>query len=623
MQNMTSLLLTSLHLFPLSLCFRLYLLAFDFFRTPNVMIWSHISLIVWWLPRRILFANIHMCQYNKQVSDVYHAIPGLSCRLWRVLTAPSASKLMLRLLGYTMPITSATNRSDTSEETCPVDDNNALPLGVCGDVMVNPDLPLQGCAGKSLAKFYPKYKSYSKTSLRGSGTATDAGAAKAQEELVIGSNADNDDQVVHAMNGPVNSNSATLEHGKDDEEEEEKKQQEAAIEAAWQLALQPLAQTREGAWASGATGTEVGEGDDRKDALSSGREVKKAAVVASVASSLTTAVDHNNDNNGNAISEERKSEIATENDKESFSEPQIIAATPISSESSPATPPAHTATAAKATIQSAILAKRTTSGGEHFECGSSSSSSSTSSRPVKQPLVAILVSTTSRGVVKKGKTKALSAPELEKRMAWVEDTTKTLDFSELVLFTTMLPSLAASLECGYRYKAVIGFDTGDLLYDTVKTQTAVADWLQKHWVAVAKARGIEAAYQLLPVRNTLKKPGPVFNALAAAVSGNGGNGGGAIAGSRATTAAAEVADVADYIYRVNDDTEFKRDSWTSKFVKALQKLRSSDESPLLGVVGPSCPQGNRAILTHDFTHKTHLAVFGTYYPPELVCTCSQ
>jgi hypothetical protein len=225
--------------------------------------------------------------------------------------------------------------------------------------------------------------------------------------------------------------------------------------------------------------------------------------------------------------------------------------------------------------------------------------------------------------VKKGKTKALSAPELEKRMAWVEDTTKTLDFSELVLFTTMLPSLAASLECGYRYKVVVGFDTGDLLYDTVKTQTAVADWLQKYWVAVAKARGIEAAYQLLPVRNTLKKPGPVFNALAAAVSGNGGNGGGAIAGSRATTAAAEVADVADYIYRVNDDTEFKRDSWTSKFVKALQKLRSSDESPLLGVVGPSCPQGNRAILTHDFTHKTHLAVFGTYYPPELVCTCSQ
>lgn len=35
-------------------------------------------------------------------------------------------------------------------------------------------------------------------------------------------------------------------------------------------------------------------------------------------------------------------------------------------------------------------------------------------------------------------------------------------------------------------------------------------------------------------------------------------------------------------------------------------------------MGPHCQQGNTHILTHDFTHRTHLEIFnGTYYPPEL------
>merc|ERR1712147_160284 len=38
----------------------------------------------------------------------------------------------------------------------------------------------------------------------------------------------------------------------------------------------------------------------------------------------------------------------------------------------------------------------------------------------------------------------------------------------------------------------------------------------------------------------------------------------------------------------------------------------------VGAVGPMCKQGNRKILTHDFTHRKHMDIFeGTYYPPEL------
>jgi hypothetical protein len=37
-----------------------------------------------------------------------------------------------------------------------------------------------------------------------------------------------------------------------------------------------------------------------------------------------------------------------------------------------------------------------------------------------------------------------------------------------------------------------------------------------------------------------------------------------------------------------------------------------------GAVGPLCRQGNTKILTHDFTHRLHMEVFGMeYYPPEL------
>mmetsp|Transcript_54175 Transcript_54175/g.69618 ORF Transcript_54175/g.69618 Transcript_54175/m.69618 type:complete len:1738 (+) Transcript_54175:104-5317(+) len=206
------------------------------------------------------------------------------------------------------------------------------------------------------------------------------------------------------------------------------------------------------------------------------------------------------------------------------------------------------------------------------------------------PLVSVLVSTTSRGVVKKGKTKELSKKELAARMKWVEDTTLALDLESLVLFSTMLPSLEATLECGFRYLVVVGFDIGDLYFDSPKTQQLVKAWIDKHVVAAARARNIDCSYSLLPVDNPLKKPGPVFNAMAASLG-------------------KEV----EYIYRVNDDTEFVGAHWTSKFTQALATMGG----PAFGVVGPSCPQGNRAILTHDFTHRAHIEIFGTYYPEVL------
>lgn len=65
-----------------------------------------------------------------------------------------------------------------------------------------------------------------------------------------------------------------------------------------------------------------------------------------------------------------------------------------------------------------------------------------------------------------------------------------------------------------------------------------------------------------------------------------------------------------YYYRVNDDTIMETTSWTEKLVDQLQRYNPAN----IGVVGPWCKDGNTAILTHDFVHRTHIDIFGFYYP---------
>lgn len=70
-------------------------------------------------------------------------------------------------------------------------------------------------------------------------------------------------------------------------------------------------------------------------------------------------------------------------------------------------------------------------------------------------------------------------------------------------------------------------------------------------------------------------------------------------------------DNATYFFRSNDDTEYKSTNWIAPMIDALHAF----DPPLLGVVGPLCKEGNTDILTHDFTHRTHMEIFNTYYPP--------
>lgn len=77
---------------------------------------------------------------------------------------------------------------------------------------------------------------------------------------------------------------------------------------------------------------------------------------------------------------------------------------------------------------------------------------------------------------------------------------------------------------------------------------------------------------------------------------------------------------ADYAFRTNDDTAFPpQPDWADRFIA---DLRSRSPVANLGVVGPSCGRGNTDILTHDFVHRTHAAIFNFHYPRSLPGECA-
>ena len=76
----------------------------------------------------------------------------------------------------------------------------------------------------------------------------------------------------------------------------------------------------------------------------------------------------------------------------------------------------------------------------------------------------------------------------------------------------------------------------------------------------------------------------------------------------------ELAEIAskecDYIYQLGDDIEILTSEWEETFIEKLK------ESNNIGVVGP-LDRNNKNILTQSFVHKTHLDIFGEYYPKEI------
>ena len=151
--------------------------------------------------------------------------------------------------------------------------------------------------------------------------------------------------------------------------------------------------------------------------------------------------------------------------------------------------------------------------------------------------------------------------------------TRTLEkpaLSNISLVKICLPSIYKFMETKYNYMIYVGIDKGDFL-ETFKEYLETK--FDKMKVVVASGGSFTKT----------------VNAIAREAYKDG----------------------MDYLVRINDDTTFETDKWTSQGIQTLQKF-----SPVnIGVVGPTCKEGNTAILTHDMVHRTHLEIFDFYYPP--------
>lgn len=155
-----------------------------------------------------------------------------------------------------------------------------------------------------------------------------------------------------------------------------------------------------------------------------------------------------------------------------------------------------------------------------------------------------------------------------------------LPFDAMSLVKLMLPSLLKTMESDrFQYKLFVGIDDDDNFWSNRLNQEKLR---------------IEAKGQLELLFHSFPQP----------------KAGHRIPLNEICKEAYE--DGADYIVRINDDTEFVTPYWSSLGVKRL----GSFNPPNVGVVGPTCHQGNLEILTHDMVHRTHMDIFESYYPKE-------
>ena len=114
------------------------------------------------------------------------------------------------------------------------------------------------------------------------------------------------------------------------------------------------------------------------------------------------------------------------------------------------------------------------------------------------------------------------------------------------LFSFMLPTYRNSLTAEpladgthLEYCVYITYDEGDAFYDNEAREAEMDSWVQDKMVRPLAAKGIALRFARLRWTGPTGKPGPVFNFMMAAAFEDG----------------------ADYLYRVNDDTQFELPGW--------------------------------------------------------------
>ena len=159
---------------------------------------------------------------------------------------------------------------------------------------------------------------------------------------------------------------------------------------------------------------------------------------------------------------------------------------------------------------------------------------------------------------------------------------------KMPLFTSLFPTFCQTASLGYVYSFYLAYDFNDRFFNN---QSVLQTWKERF----SNFSRYNCSH-LGPIEVTLVKC----------------NHSGKPAYAQNDAMMAAYRDGVDFFYRINDDTIMTSSKWTDIFIGELYRM----VPPLVGVVGPTHLGGNLAILTYDFVHRTHIDIFGYYYPPE-------
>jgi len=156
------------------------------------------------------------------------------------------------------------------------------------------------------------------------------------------------------------------------------------------------------------------------------------------------------------------------------------------------------------------------------------------------------------------------------------------------LFNVFLPTFCRTASPGYDYRFYFAYDVNDPVFTNATLHAA----FQKTFTSETKRlcddpRNITSSLHMVQCSHTGKPTWAQNDAMLEAY-----------------------LDHVDYFYRINDDTKMQTGGWVEAFITALNRYNP----PRIGVVGPKHTGGNTNILTYDFVHRTHVDIFGFYYP---------
>ena len=155
------------------------------------------------------------------------------------------------------------------------------------------------------------------------------------------------------------------------------------------------------------------------------------------------------------------------------------------------------------------------------------------------------------------------------------------------LFSMLLPTFCKTASSGYEYHFYFAYDNSDSFFTNAQLATAFMEHFRKAGAELCRGKGITPFVHIVQCSHSGHPAWAQNDAMVEAY-----------------------LDGMEYFYRVNDDSKMETGGWVEAFIKVLSKYDPQN----VGVVGPTHKGGNTAILTYDFTHRTHLDIFGMYYP---------